>query len=333
MSQTAPSSPISDAVRWRPPLSDMEFTGGDALTAFEREAIRSFPERRANPLLRCKPRPGLPARLERLLRPLHHALDWQGTEPVCRGPTTAVMLRECLTFGRACWAWTAEQWLVVPGRSSLEFRARQRPRVSQSVRVEMAAVACLYGWFRDVMAPGGFKRAALARRVFGTAAVEAAREQVIAPLEQWGYAAGTAMLSCLCEALMRNESPHLEHLGVETLERFREGASVCRRSHYYQLAKGLSAAGILARPLAIAPPREPTMHGDIAAGVASEWCQWVERWAQTSTLETRGHTRLHLYKAGRSLARRPPLRGRLASAVDTRSCRALRRRGDPHARR
>ena len=302
MSQTAPSSPISDAVRWRPPLSDMEFTGGDALTAFEREAIRSFLERRANPLLRCKPSPGLTARLERLLRPLHHALDWQGTEPVYRGPTTAVMLRECLTFERAYWAWTAEQWLVVLGRSSLEFRARQRPRVSQSVRVEMAAVAYLYGWFRDVMALGGFQRAALARRVFGTAAVEAAREQVIAPLEQWGYAAGTAMLSCLCEALLRNESPHLEHLGLETLERFREGASVCRRSHYYQLAKGLSAAGILARPLAIAPPREPPMHGDIAAGVASEWCRWVERWAQTSTLETRGHTRLHLYKAGRWLA-------------------------------
>ena len=98
-------------------------------------------------------------------------------------------------------------------------------------------------------------------------------------------------LSCLCEALLRNESPHPEHLSAETLERFREGVSACRRSHYYQLAKGLSVAGILGRPLSIAPPREPTIRDDIGSGVASEWREWVERWTQTSTLETRSHIR------------------------------------------
>ena len=302
MNHIISSSPLTGAVRWEPPLPVIEFAGGDTLTACEREAIRSFLERRASPLLRYKPSAVLAARLERLLRPLHHVFDWQNTEPAYSGPATAVMLRECLTFERPYWAWTAEEWLVVLGRSSLEFRARQRPRVSQSVRIEIAAVAYLFGWFREVMALGGFQRAALARRVFGTAAIEAAQERVIAPLQQWGYAAGTAMLSCLCEALLRNEGPRLEHLCAETLERFREGAPVSRRSCYYQLAKGLSAAGILDRPLAIAPPREPTTYGDIAAGVASEWRRWVERWAQTSTLETRSHTRLHLYKAGRWLA-------------------------------
>ena len=140
------------------------------------------------------------------------------------------------------------------------------------------------------------------------------------------------MLSCLCEALLRNESPHLEHLSAETLERFREGVSVCRRSHYYQLAKGLTAAGILDRPLPIAPPREPRKRDDIGSGVASEWCEWIERWTQTSTLETRSHIRLHLYKTGRWLGGPSP-RDRLAGAVDTRTRRALRRCGDSYAHR
>ena len=68
------------------------------------------------------------------------------------------MLRECLKIERVYWAWSGEQWIVVLGRGALEFRARQRPRVCQGVRVEIAAVAYLYGWFRDVMALGGFKR-------------------------------------------------------------------------------------------------------------------------------------------------------------------------------
>ena len=302
MRQTAPSIPFAGVTRWQPPLPDIELTGGDALTASEREAIMSFLERRSSPSLRHKPSPEIAARLERLLRPLHRAFDLQHTEPAERRGTVAVMLRECLKIERVYWAWSGEQWIVVLGRGSLEFRARQRPRVCQGVRIEIAAVAYLYGWFRDVMALGGFKRFDLARRVFGVAAIEAARARVIAPLQQWGYAAGTAMLSCLCEALLRNESPHPEHLSAETLERFREGVSACRRSHYYQLAKGLSIAGILGRPLSIAPPRKPTIRDDIGNGVAPEWCEWVERWTQTSTLETRSHIRLHLYKTARWLA-------------------------------
>ena len=301
MTERARANPLAPVPRWQPPLPAIESTGDDALTGSEREVIALFLVRRSNPSLRQRPSPEIATRLKRLLRPLQHAFDLQHTEPAERRGTVAVMLRECLKVERAYWAWSAEQWIVVLGRGSLEFRARQRARVCQGVRVEIAAVAYLYGWFRDVMALGGFKRFDLARRVFGVAAIEAARARVIAPLQQWGYAAGTAMLSCLCEALLRNESPQLEHLSVETLEKLREGVSVCRRSHYYQLAKGLSAAGVLQQPLPIAPPRQPGGGDDIRSGVASQWCEWVERWTQTSTLETRSHIRLHLYKTGRWL--------------------------------
>ena len=207
MRETAPSNRLASMARWQPPLPAMEFTGGDALTASEREAVMLYLERRSSPSLRQKASPEVAARLVRLMRPLQHAFAVQHTKPAERRGTVAVMLRECLKLERVYWAWSDEQWMVVLGRTSLEFRARQRPRVCQGVRVEIAAVAYLYGWFRDVMALGGFKRFDLARRVFGVAAIEAAQERVIAPLQRWGYAATTAMLSCLCEALLRNESP------------------------------------------------------------------------------------------------------------------------------
>lgn len=306
MTEQARSNPVADGPLWQPSLPVTESAGGDDLTPSEREAIALYLERRSSPSLRWKPDPEIASRLERLLHPLRDAFALQHTKPAVQSPTRAVMLRECLTLDRAYWAWSHEDWIIVLGRGSLEFRARQHPRVCQSVRVEMAAAAYLHGWFRDVMTLGGFKRHALAARVFGAAAIEAACQRVITPLQQWGYADGTAMLSCLCEALLRNESPHLEHLSAEILESFREGVSVHRRAHYYQLAKGLSAAGILDTPLPVARPSRPVIHHDIASGIAFEWCEWIERWVRTSTLETRSHIRLHLYKVGRWLAAHHP---------------------------
>ena len=306
MSQAAQKAMVARVFRWQPSLPVAEHAGGDALTVSEREAIASFLERRSSPARRQTPSPHITSRLERLLSPLRAAFDVQRTKPADRRGTIAVMLRECLKLERVFWAWSQEQWVAVLGHGSLEFRARQRPRVSQSVRVEIAALAYLHGWFRDILALGAFRRVALARRVFGDAAVATAREQVIEPLRQWGYAGGKAMLSCLCEALLLNESPHLEHLSAETLERLREAAPSSRRAQYYQLARGLTAAGFLEKPLPIAAAHQPPAREDIRTGVAPEWCEWIERWTQTSTLETRDHIRLHLYKTGRWLGAHHP---------------------------
>ena len=306
MTERARVDPIAGAPRWQPSLPVTAAADVGDLTAPERDAITLYLKHRSSPSLRHTPNTEITSRLERLLRPLRNAFHLQNTKPVDRSSTTAVMLRECLTFDRAYWAWRHEDWMVVLGRGSLEFRARQRPRVAQSVRVEIAALAYLHGWFRDVMALGGFKRLSLAHRVFGAAVIEVACGRVIGPLQQWGYADGTALVSCLCEALLRNESPYPEHLNAEALERFRLGVSADRRAKYYQLAKGLSAAGILDKPLPVAPPRQPAAGYDIGSGVGSEWREWVERWVNTSTLETRSHIRLHLYKAGRWLAAHHP---------------------------
>jgi len=306
MSKIVQSVPRPDARLWQPSAQLTVATGSDSLSASEREAIAQFLAHRSNPKLRQLSNADIVSRLERLARPLTDVFDLQQTRPDYHRGAMAVMLRECLQFDCVFWAWSPEQWIEVLGRGSLEFRARQHPRVSQSVRIEIAAVAYLHGWFRDVMALGGFKRVSLARRVFGEAAIESAQQQVIEPMRQWGYAAGTGLLSCLCEALLRNESPHAEDLDAKILERLREGAPASRRAEYFQLARGLSAAGILAQPLPIATATRTTTTEDICAAIAPEWCEWVERWRQTSTLETRRHIRLHLYKTGRWLAAMHP---------------------------
>jgi integrase len=218
-----------------------------------------------------------------------------------RGATMSVLLRECLKFGATFWAWSHEQWLDVMGRHSRAFRDRNQPRVSQSVRLEIAAVAYLHGWFRDVLALGHFKRDVLAKRVFGVAVVEAVAVQVLKPLEQWGYRVDTQHLSCLCELLLRNESPKLEDLTADIVDRFRRDQAAGKRSLYFQLAKALALRGVLDASLPVAPPLVSVAHGNIAAGVAPTWGDWVERWARTSTLDSRHNLRLHLYKLGRWL--------------------------------
>ncbi|HJW74117.1 MAG TPA: tyrosine-type recombinase/integrase [Thermoleophilia bacterium] len=212
-----------------------------------------------------------------------------------------MLVRECWQADKSFWAWSDKEWIVVLGGHSLAFRDRNNPRVSQSVRIEIAAVAYLHGWFRNVLALGQFKRIALAQRVFGRVALETARKQVVEPLGQWGYAAGTALLSALCEALLRNESPLLEHLSAEVLDRVRRDSAPSKRSLYFQIGKALAARRLLDEPLSIAHSPRDIVRDDLSVGVAAEWSQWIERWMRTSTLESRDHLRLHLYKAGRWL--------------------------------
>ena len=110
--------------------------------------------------------------------------------------------------------WAAARWSSGP----VSARACVRAYESRLPRWPISMVGSETSWRW-----AGSNRFDLARRVFGVVAIEAARARVIAPLQTWGYAAGTAMLSCLCEALLRNESPYPEHLSAETLERFPYG--------------------------------------------------------------------------------------------------------------
>ena len=268
----------------------------------ERAAIASYFEHRSQPGRRSGLR-DLPEDhpLEPLLRPVRDALDLMGSGRSDRNATQAVLLRECCDSGSTFWAWSDGHWVDVLGRHSRAFRDRNHGCVSQSVRIEIAAVAYLHGWFRDILALGHFQRYTLARRVFGADVVDDAARRVLDPLKQWGYETSTAHLSCLGEALLRNQSPHIEHLTTDSLDRFRRDAVTGRRSLYFQLAKSLAAAGVIASPLPVAHPIPNGTGARIAEGVIARWAEWVERWRRTSTLESRDNLRLHLYKLGRWL--------------------------------
>lgn len=301
MTATAPK--LQTSPRWRPPLPTTRYRRDHDLMSTERAAIASYLQLRSMPGRRRAALRNLreASPLKQLLHPIKDALDLMGSKPSDRNGTISVLLRECLEAGVTFWAWNGDHWLEVLGHHSRAFRARNQGRVSQSVRIEIAAIAYLHDWFRDVSALGHFKRDSLARRVFGADIVDAAARRVLEPLKQWGYRTGSAHLSCLGEALLLNESPHLDHLTAECLDRFRRNAGASRRSQYFQLAKALAADGILIAPLPVAHPLQDGTDSRIAEGVTAGWTEWIERWCRTSTLESRDHLRLHLYKLGRWL--------------------------------
>lgn len=305
--ETARKRAFRGLQRWHPPLPATKYGRGYELTVDERKSILSFLRSRSNPSRR-KSQHSLPEQhsLQRLLQPLHDALDIVGSKPTNRAWTIAVLLRECLDADSTFWTWSHDEWVAVIGRTALAFRARNRLRSAQCARLEIAAISFIHGWFRDVLALGHFQRITLARYVFGVDAVETASSQVTEPLNQWGYTVGTPLLSCLCEALLLNESPHLEHLTAETLDCFRRGAPKVKRALYFQIAKALAFRGILDEPLPVARPLQYAGQVDVSVGVAPEWSGWVERWTRTSTLESRGKIRLNLYKAGRWLVAHHP---------------------------
>ncbi len=290
---------------WPPTLLGRQYDRHPGLRIEEREAVVWY--------LECRSRPGgrisrdeqpKAYTLQRLFWPLHDALDLIGTLPHDRRAAIAVLLRECRDADSTFWTWSHAEWVDILGRHSRAFRARNKGRVSQGVRLDIAAIAYVHNWFRDVLALGHFKRIDLARRVFGAGAVEAAHKHVVELLGQWGYAGGTTLLSALCEALLRNESPHIEDLTREILDRLRQNSRPSKSALYFQIAKGLAARGLLDEPLPFAQPRQPIVRANMSAGVAVEWSEWIERWRRTTTLDSRDNVRLHLYKTGRWLGAR-----------------------------
>jgi integrase len=293
---------IAETHCWQTGLREKQYDRHTGLRFQEREAIMWYLECRSRPGGRiarsemCKTQP-----LQRLLCPLDDVLDLIGDAIENRSATIAVLLRECRDADSSFWAWDHNKWLDILGRHSRAFRARNKGCVGQGVRLDIAAIAYLHAWFRDVLALGHFKRIDLARRVFGAGAVEAARKRVVELLGQWGYAGGTALLSALCEALLRNESPHIEDLTGEILDRFRHSSRPSKSALYFQIAKGLAAYGLLDAPLSFAQPRQPIVRAKMSAGVAVEWSDWIERWRRTTTLDSRDNVKRHLYKTGRWL--------------------------------
>ena len=285
---------------WESPLATIRYDDAHELRPRERQAITTFIENRSNPRLRMRlDRLAEDHPLQRLLAPLHDALDLMPTRKLGRNAVVFIFLRDCLEADTTFWAWDHECWVHFIGRLSRAIEHQNHTHHGE--RQQMAAIAYLQGWFRDVVAPGAFRTELLARRVFGEAAIDEAIDWVVEPLRRWGYAANRRVRSCLCEALLRNESPHVEHLTTETLGRFRQDASVSKRSIYFQLARALAERGTITAPLPFAHDRLKAPRVAMTDGVSDEWVRWIERWKQTSTPEAPKNLTCQLYKMARWL--------------------------------
>lgn len=289
---------------WRSPLATHRYDRAPEVRQSERAAIRAllalrvrFGERGAHA------RAAHTRALERVIRPLRDAVGLTAAKRHTSNAAIVLILRETLSARRTFWAWSEERWRALLGSDSRKFTARNGG--AQDVRIEVAAIAYLLGCFRDVGALGRFQREGLARRVFGAAA-DAAVTRVRSVVAEWGYANRLTVVSCVCEALLRNESPVLEHLNCEALERFRTISPLGKGSLYHQLGKALHAMGILERPLGLAAPHSGFKREDPSTGVSAGWRDWVERWTMASTMASRRDVRHHLYKIGRWLVASHP---------------------------
>ncbi|HEC34962.1 MAG TPA: site-specific integrase [Anaerolineae bacterium] len=250
------------------------------------------------------------AAFRRLLEPLEDALaviPGNRSNDDYKDMAAAALLRACQREQCAFWGWSQETWRRILGSTQAQFFRENRLLVDGSGRQYMIAAAYLLDCFRQVRLLGNFDRVALARKVFGDEAVEAALQPVQEALSGWGYAAAqnTALMSTVCEALLLNQSPYLHDLTAEDLEVFRCGCSESRRALLYQLSKALAALGFLDQPLGIAGPNPAADTGQQAAqdDIHPEWVRWVQRWESASTLAqtTRRCMRTALLKAGRWL--------------------------------
>jgi integrase len=298
---------------WCWPVHAAQFDRSVALSVGERAAlktlgwdVRCWPERWQDP-----GQPQWPA-LHRLMLPLVRAVeslevvdDWFHRRSA--RDAVAVLLQGCAIHGASFRAWDAPAWADVLGTSGNVFLTTYPRWARTSARSYAIAVAYLFG-FTELHFLGNLGRGAVARKVFGGAAVDHAVDQVTSVLHGWGQrspqvTARTASL--VCHALLLNRSPLLADLSEDALRGLRENLSIpySLRQNVHSLHRALAALGYVRSPR---PPARLTLAP--AQGVDPVWADWVQRWHDTSTLPVSGRKgrRTQMLRMGRWLAAEHP---------------------------
>jgi hypothetical protein len=161
------------------PVHAAQFDRSVTLSVGERAAletlgwdVRCWPERWQDP-----GRPQWPA-LHRLMLPLVRAVeslevvdDWFHRRSA--RDAVAVLLQGCATHRASFWVWDAAAWTDVLGTSGNAFLTTYPRWARTSARSYAIAVAYLFG-FTELHFLGNVGRGAVARKVFGRAAVDQA---------------------------------------------------------------------------------------------------------------------------------------------------------------
>jgi integrase len=301
------------APAWSWPVSTAQYDCSPTLSIAEQAAldalgwdVRCWPERWTDP--------DLPQwrTLQRLVLPLAEAReclnvvdDWFHRRSA--SDAVALLLQRCAVHGRSFWAWDAASWAGVLGTSGKAFLATYPRWADTSARSYAIALAYLFG-FTELHMLGNVGRGAVARKVFGRAAVDRAVEEVTSVLHGWGQRSPQVTMrtaSLVCHALLLNRSPSLADLSEEVLQGLRANMSIpySLRQNVHSLHRALAALGHTSAPRPPARLVPPPVEG-----VAPTWADWVQRWHDTSTLPASGRKsrRNQMLRMGRWLAAEHP---------------------------
>ena len=219
----------------------------------------------------------------------------------------ALVLHGCAARRTSFWAWDAAAWAEVLGPSRKVFQGRYPGWADSSARTYAIALAYVFG-FTELNLLGNVGRAAVARKVFGSARVGDAVGQVTSVLHGWGHRSPQVTVrteSLVCHALLLNRSPLLADLSAEVLQDLRSNTAVpySLRQNVHSLHRALAALGLTS-----SPPPPARLACPPVEGVASAWAGWVQRWHDTSPLPPRGRKgrRNQMLRMGRWLAAEHP---------------------------
>lgn len=212
--------------------------------------------------------------LARLYEPIRAVLEYVG---LAHQITIAwgAFLDHMRALGRPYFAWSPADWVA------FAVGPCARRKVSRSVALSVAYLAC------DLRDPVALQQVranptSLARRVFGSAALEAAHARLLDALTAVGYPRhdDLYLLRSLSLLLLAAGAPSLEAIRPDAVEAAYAlpALPVYARMGVYRISCALDLLGILERPLRI-PGRSRVTPRE---GVAAEWAAWCARWRTTS---------------------------------------------------
>ena len=211
------------------PVPFLDITGFDrtaALSQSERDALTSlgWQLRRRRSHDAELPEWDVIARLLAPLDAARSALRHRPDTPLHRRSAKdaiGLVLRRCAEEGTAFWGWSEDDWVRLIGEDHHAFARPWPGWVDQTVRPDVVAYGYFLCGFDAFHRLGSFNRLALAWRVFGQEAVEAAQECVFGKLEEWGYRSARSdlrMRTITAQILLINRSARLQDLTDEVLQ-------------------------------------------------------------------------------------------------------------------
>jgi Phage integrase family len=251
---------------------------------------------------------GARATLERLLLPVHDALDYTGASGWTRTGTATLLMRQMHNRSTTFWAWDEGDWLEIFAADSQTFM--QKHGRSDEHRLQLVALAYLLCNFQGLDEIGRYIHRALANKVFGQEPVDAAVDRVCKELFRWGYGQSIGrreIPKVVCAALLRNRSPLLEDLSTLILAEVRAHCAHDLTLVAVHVSRALANLGCIDTPLALErKPRPDLEYATRTRGVPDVWLQWCERWRDTSTYTPRSRNQnfSRLLMIGRWLAAR-----------------------------